>query len=163
LIIVGGGPEEGAVRSLVGGLDWVHLVGPQFGKSKAELLALSDVFLLPGRVGLAILDAFAAGLPMLSTRLPIHGPEMEYLEEGVNGLTSEPGVNEYADAVASVLVDPGRLRKLQKGATASSEKYSIEKMVDNFKLGILASLNLIPVDVGDYVRQDSKDLGTPTH
>jgi glycosyltransferase involved in cell wall biosynthesis len=141
LILVGGGPEQDSVHRLAEDFDWVHMVGPQFGKRKAEFMAVSDAFLLPGRVGLAILDAFAAGLPMLATDLSIHGPEMEYLEEGVNGLKSEPQVGAYAEAVASVLSRGDRLRQLQEGAEVSSGKYSIENMVDNFATGILACLS----------------------
>ena len=48
-------------------------------------MAISDVFLLPGKVGLAILDAFA----VLTTRLDIHCPEIEYLEEDRNVLVTD--------------------------------------------------------------------------
>src|SRR2546430_7127029 len=34
-----------------------------------------------GRVGLVILDAFAAGLPLVATDLTFHGPEFEYLRK----------------------------------------------------------------------------------
>jgi glycosyltransferase involved in cell wall biosynthesis len=140
LIIIGGGAEEAAVKRLLKGLDWVHCVGPQFGKKKAELLAISDVFLLPGAVGLAVLDAFAAGLPMLTTRIPIHGPEIEYLEEGVNGLMTDPQPEAYAEAVSSVLSVDEHLSRLRAGAKASSGKYSIEAMVANFRDGIRLAL-----------------------
>src|SRR6266571_2246355 len=116
LIVIGGGAEEGAVKRLVKDLDWVHCVGPQFGREKAEILAVSDVFLLPGAVGLAVLDAFAAGLPILTTRIPIHGPEIEYLEEGVNGLMTDPQPEAYAEAVSSVLSADEHLNRLRAAA-----------------------------------------------
>jgi glycosyltransferase involved in cell wall biosynthesis/peptidoglycan/xylan/chitin deacetylase (PgdA/CDA1 family) len=142
LILVGGGSEQVTVRRLIDDLPWVHWVGPRFGKEKAEFLAISDAFLLPGRVGLAVLDAFAAGLPMLTTRLRIHGPEIEYLEEGVNGLMSDQSPTAFAEAVSSVFSRSDRLAPLQAGAIASAEKYSIENMVANFRAGIRASLGL---------------------
>jgi L-malate glycosyltransferase len=144
LILVGGGPERATVQRLIDDLPWVHWVGPRFGKEKAEFLAISDAFLLPGRVGLAVLDAFAAGLPMLTTRLEIHGPEIEYLEEGVNGLMSEHRPAAFAEAVSSVFGRRDFMVKLQEGAIASAEKYSIENMVANFRAGIRASLRLSP-------------------
>ena len=67
LILVGGGPEKEAVESQIRGEDWIHAVGPQFGRRKAMLFKLSDLMLAPGRVGLVILDAFAAGLPLVAT------------------------------------------------------------------------------------------------
>jgi glycosyltransferase involved in cell wall biosynthesis len=148
LVIIGGGAEEVAVKRLVKGLDWVHGVGPQFGKEKAELLAISDVFLLPGAVGLAVLDAFAAGLPMLTTRIPLHGPEIEYLEEGVNGLMTDPQPEAYAEAVSSVLSVDEHLSRLRAGAKASAEKYSIENMVANFRTGIRLALGSQPLGKG---------------
>jgi len=136
LILVGGGPEESSVRASVQGIPWIYLMGPRFGKAKSELLAISDALLMPGAVGLVILDAFAAGLPLLSTRLKTHGPEMEYLEEGINGLISEPSAPAFADMATSVLLNRDGLDRLKVGARASGEKYTIENMVANFREGI---------------------------
>jgi glycosyltransferase involved in cell wall biosynthesis len=68
LILIGGGNEQEAIRSMISDLPWVHAVGPKFGREKAALFKLSDLFLLPGRVGLVILDAFAAGLPLMTVQ-----------------------------------------------------------------------------------------------
>jgi glycosyltransferase involved in cell wall biosynthesis len=144
LILVGGGPEQATVERLIDDLPWVHWVGPRFGKEKAEFLAISDAFLLPGKVGLAVLDAFAAGLPMLTTRFEFHAPEIEYVEEGVNGLMSDHRPAAFAEAVSSVFSRSDRLGQLQAGAIASAEKYSIENMVTNFRGGIRSCLGLSP-------------------
>jgi L-malate glycosyltransferase len=136
LIVVGGGPEQSSVQDVARGLPWIHLTGPRFGREKSELIAISDAFLMPGRVGLVILDAFAAGLPLLSMRLKIHGPEMEYLEEGINGLISEPTVPAFADMATSLLLNRGALDRLKVGARESGAKYTIENMVANFREGI---------------------------
>lgn len=143
LIIAGGGPDAALVEdaaSASGG--WIHAVGPKFGAEKALILKLADVFMLPGRVGLAILDAFAAGLPLLTTDISIHGPEAEYLEEGVNGLKTEHEVGAYARAVIDALNDPCKLKTLREGASKSAQKYSVEAMVQNFHDGILRCLGL---------------------
>jgi glycosyltransferase involved in cell wall biosynthesis len=140
LVIVGGGPEEREIRESAREQPWVHFLGPHFGDSKSELLAIAGVFLLPGAVGLAIVDAFAAGLPLVTTRLSIHGPEMEYLEEGFNGILTEHHPAAYADAVVDVLLHPHKLHQLQEGARLSAEKYSIEAMTENFSRGILQCL-----------------------
>jgi glycosyltransferase involved in cell wall biosynthesis len=118
----------------------VHFVGPKFGDRKAQFLAIADVFLLPGRAGLAVLDGFAAGLPLVATRLSIHGPEMEYFEEGRNGVMTAPYPEAYARAVAFLLSNPKELHLLRVGAANSAEKYSIEGMVENFKKGIVQCL-----------------------
>jgi L-malate glycosyltransferase len=136
LLLVGGGPQRASVESAINGLPWIHSMGPRFGVEKSKLMAISDLLLVPGAVGLVILDAFAAGLPLLSTRLTIHGPEIEYLEEGINGLLSEPDVAAFANTTASLLENREFLERLQQGARASGSKYTIENMVANFKGGI---------------------------
>jgi glycosyltransferase involved in cell wall biosynthesis len=148
LILVGTGPEAETVERLSHGLSWIHCVGPKFGKDKAELMAISDVFVLPGAVGLAIVDAFAAGLPMLTARTEAHGPEIEYLEDGVNGLMSVPTTKAFAETVSSVLTERDYLVKLQAGANASAVQYSIENMVANFRVGIKSCLGLFSPRAG---------------
>lgn len=140
LIVIGGGPDEEGIKQSAAHCPWAHFVGPKFGDRKSHLLALADVFLLPGRAGLAVLDGFAAGLPLIATRLPIHGPEMEYLEEGRNGLITPPHPDLYAEAVARLLSNPKELQLLREGAANSAEKYSMEAMVENFKRGIVRCL-----------------------
>ncbi len=140
LILVGGGPEREAIETPTRGENRIHVVGPQFGRRKALLLKPSDLLLAPGPVGLVILDAFAAGLPLVTTQLSIHGPEIEYLEEGRNGIMTAHNTGVYAQAVVSLLSDRDRLRVLQEGAALSGEAYTIENMVERFRQGILACL-----------------------
>lgn len=143
LILVGGGPDFVAVQELVRDLPWIHLMGPCFGEMQARLLAISDVFLIPSSVGLAILDAFAASLPIVTTHVPSHGPEIEYLQEGINGLMVQPTVTAYSTAVLSLLCNPHLLDDLQAGARKSGTRYTVENMAANFQAGIEASLGLV--------------------
>ena len=53
LIVVGGGRTKRRLGAAVAHLSSIHFVGPEFGERKSQLLAIADVFLLPGRVGLA--------------------------------------------------------------------------------------------------------------
>lgn len=140
LLVVGGGPDEDELRRSAEFLTWVHFVGPKFGDEKSHLLAIADLFLLPGRAGLAVLDAFAANLPLVATQLSIHGPEMEYVVDGFNGLVTRPDPCAYAQAVVSLLSSPDQLQQLRDGVEASCKKYSIEAMVEKFKQGILQCL-----------------------
>lgn len=140
LIVVGGGPDEEEIMQSAAHRPWIHFAGPKFGDRKSRFLAIADVFLLPGRAGLAVLDGFAASLPLIVTRLPIHGPEMEYFEEGRNGLMTAPDPEAYAQAVSLLLSNPKELQLLREGAANSAKNYSIEAMVENFKRGILQCL-----------------------
>jgi glycosyltransferase involved in cell wall biosynthesis len=140
LIVVGGGPEEERVRQFAGKHAWVHFTGPKFGADKARLLGIADVLLLPGAVGLAILDAFAVGLPLVTASVPIHGPEMEYFEQHGNGVMTTHDVQAYANAAIRLFLHPRELHVLQEGARSSGRKYSIEAMVENFRGGIALCL-----------------------
>lgn len=138
LLVLGGGPECTKVEVATQQASWIHYLGPKFGEEKALLLKISDCFLLPGRVGLAILDSFAAGLPLITTHVPFHGPEVEYLEDGVNGKMASNSVEAYAGSVVEVLSDVALLDHLKSGAHRSAERYSIEAMVENCRRGVLA-------------------------
>lgn len=136
LLVMGGGPQADEVARFAETRPWVRYVGPQFGRRKAALLSLAQLWLNPGLVGLGILDAFSAGLPLVTTDVPVHSPEIEYLEHGVNGLMVPASVPDLTDALACLLRDPLRMRALRDGALASAERYSIETMVENFAQGV---------------------------
>ena len=42
--------------------------------------------LLPGAVGLGVLDSFAFDVPLVTVDLPYHGPEIDYVRDGENGV-----------------------------------------------------------------------------
>ncbi|HKV25374.1 MAG TPA: glycosyltransferase [Candidatus Acidoferrum sp.] len=140
LIVVGSGPEEAELRASAIQHPWIHFLGAKFGQDKAELLEIADLFLLPGAVGLAILDSFAAGLPLLTTSISTHGPEIEYLVAGHNGIMTAHAPETYANAAIRLLSCPDELRALREGAMHTAEKYSIEHMVENFSEGIFRCL-----------------------
>lgn len=136
LLIIGGGPLAGEVESFASGRPWVKHVGPTFGHEKTILLRLATMWLNPGALGLGILDAFCAGLPMLTTKQMTHGPEIEYLHHGQNGLLLDASAQAYASGILQLLGDAAFQGHLRNGALASSQRYSIETMVENFAVGV---------------------------
>ena len=99
---------------------------------------------MPCGVGLGILDAFAAGLPFLTTDDPGNFPEIAYLEtsiNGPNGIMTPHDVDAYSQAVISLLSDRNRLRALQDGAALSGQAYTIENMAERFREGIIQCLS----------------------
>ncbi len=158
LVIIGNGPFREHVELVAARERFIRYVGPRVGREKALLLKMAEVFLLPGAVGLAILDSFAAGLPILTTDLRTHGPEISYLRQGNNGLMTAHNPQDYADATVRLLEDPQLLTRLHAGATESGFQYTIENMVQNFRRGIHACISLdsqlfsshiAPVSVGN--------------
>lgn len=140
LIIVGNGPERYVIEAAAVNESWLHYVGPKFGFEKAQYFKIADVFLMPGLVGLAILDAFVAGLPLITTDIPIHSPEIEYLHHGVNGMMTCHNYEAYASAVAELLTNQLLLLNLRKGAIDSADHYTLDNMVERSKLGIIECL-----------------------
>jgi glycosyltransferase involved in cell wall biosynthesis len=141
ILVLGGGPESIKVKEAAQQSPWIHYLGPKFGEEKALFLKMSDCFLLPGRVGLAILDAFAAGIPLFTTKMLFHGPEVEYLEEGLNGRMTAENAEAYAESVTEVLSEPALLEDFKVGARESAKRYSIEVMVERCQRGIIHCLN----------------------
>jgi glycosyltransferase involved in cell wall biosynthesis len=95
---------------------------------------------MPRAVGLVILDSFALQTPLITTNYPFHGPEIEYLENGINGLIVEDDPEVYAESVARLLTDPGKLDDLTEGCAESAKMYTLESMVDKFAAGVLKAL-----------------------
>lgn len=94
---------------------------------------------MPGAIGLGVLDAFGYGRPMISTNFPLHGPEFDYLKDGINGRVVSPweDVNAYANAVSGILNNADLLKTLSDGSAAAASQYSIEDMATRFATGIV--------------------------
>lgn len=143
LIVIGAGPDRQLVTDTARRFPWIHDVGPKNDTDKVPYWALSKVLLMPGGVGLVILDSFALGVPMVTTETRLHGPEIDYLANGENGLLVTCGDSHetYAREVADLLNDPQRLERLRQGALASAHLHTIEIMADNFTAGIVQALS----------------------
>ena len=141
LVVIGDGPSRPEVEAFAAERPWVHWVGVQQGIDKAAWFRLATVYLSPGAVGLHVLDAFAAGIPMFTTTTAKHGPEICYLEDGVNGFVLEPDAAGFAATVCEVLDEPDRLRSLVEQGRNAAERYTLANMVERFADGIEAALN----------------------
>jgi glycosyltransferase involved in cell wall biosynthesis len=140
LLVAGAGPDADRVRAAARS-PAVRYLGAQFGRGKAVLFRCADVFLNPGLVGLAILDSFAAGLPFITTDIPIHSPEIAYLEPGVSGLLLPHVAQAFADDVVTLLADPARVRAMAGAAVSAAGRYTLDNMVGNVAEGIRRCLS----------------------
>lgn len=143
LLLVGGGSHAHVARTAAADHSFIRYLGPRFGRAKALCAAVSEVFMLPAAVGLAVLDSFAYGLPMVTLADQGHGPEIEYLRDGTNGLVlaHETPAAGYAAAVIRVMTDAGHRHSLRDGAQASARIYTIQAMAKNFCEGVKAALS----------------------
>jgi glycosyltransferase involved in cell wall biosynthesis len=141
LDMIGDGPLSPLVRAEAARSGWLRYYGPLFGKEKAELLKGASLLLMPGLVGLAVIDAFAAETPLITVDARFHSPEIEYLSSA-NGvlMPSDSDPSDYASSVLDLLANQREIERLRKGCRQSAREYSIERMVTNFAEGIQAAL-----------------------
>ncbi len=135
-LIVGQGPERerlAAEAESLGVSDRVTLLGhvpdtrPYYRAARA--------FALPSHLrseafGIVQLEAMAAGLPVVNTRIPSGVPGVSV--DGVTGLTVPPGdPTALADAVNRLLDDPGLAARLgEAGRRRVAERYSLGGMTE---------------------------------
>lgn len=141
LIVAGDGPERQALADAAVTRPWLKVVGPLFGPEKAALLRAADVMLMPGRVGLVVLDAFVAGVPMVTRNAADHAPEVSYVADGDNAVVvREESAEAFAMAVVALLSDDDARLRLAAGARRSAARYTVEAMAEKFATGVLQAL-----------------------
>lgn len=140
LVVAGDGEERRTLEASLPSYPWLRYVGRATGHRKAALGSVADVLLMPGSVGLVAVDSFALETPLITTRWPLHGPEFDYLEDGVNSLVALDDVASFADTVERALLDRDKLARLDAGCSRSARHYSLERMVTNFTEGITTAL-----------------------
>lgn len=141
MIFIGSGNDSYIVSEASIIFNWIHYVGPKFGHERVKYFKLSSFQMMPGAVGLGILDSFALETPIITTNQNSHGPEIEYLENEKNGIISNNNIDDYSKAVVDLLLN-GKHYDMINNCKQSAEKYTVETMVANFKKGILGCLNL---------------------
>lgn len=143
LVIAGDGEQRHLVEAFVRTRPWAEYVGSVDGPRHAEVLARSRLLLMPGLVGLVVLDSFAAGVPVVTTADALHSPEIEYATSGENAvvLPAGTGPEEYAEAVSRLLVDEHAWHDLRDGALAAGSRYTVEEAADHFVEGLRQALS----------------------
>jgi glycosyltransferase involved in cell wall biosynthesis len=136
LIIIGDGPDAGVIRAFSETQKWVHYVGPQYGLNRVPYFCLADICLMPGLVGLGILDSFALEVPMITTAFPYHSPEIEYLENGRNGMMTADNLQEFTCGALEVLQGASFREALRTGCRKSASHYTLENMANRFAAGV---------------------------
>jgi len=144
LVLAGAGCDAHLAAEASATHPWVKYIGPVYGRRKAALFAAAKLQLMPGLVGLAVLDSFVMEVPLVTTAVTYHSPEIEYLSDGRNGLivagASSPSA--FADATASLLRDDVRLELMKAECKVDAKRYTVESMAARFAEGVLRALGL---------------------
>ena len=127
--------EEHRAEKIYRKIDQVNLgkrlVLAGFRKDIPAVLAAMDIFAFPSRAeafGLVIIEAMAAGVPVVSTR---SDGVLDIIKDGVNGiLVDRQNVDQLTAAVRSLIVDAKRRKELAAaGRRTIEEKFTIDRMV----------------------------------
>jgi len=125
-IIAGEGPEEKNIRQMITDLqlsDHVHLLG--FRKDVVQVMQSLDVFLITSvteGLGTIVLEAFAAGVPVVATNA---GGIPEMVTDQVTGLLAPIGdANALATSVLRLLTDKSLSHTLSQNAKQRVEQFS---------------------------------------
>ena len=136
LILFGRGPKMAALSAQARRLGITdHVVFAGFVSGLESLLAGFDAFVHPARtegLGLVVLEALAAGVPVVACRA---GGLVDAIEDGRNGILAQPDdAPALTSALLRMLEDPiaaGRLAA--EGRREVTARFSLQEMVDGYR------------------------------
>ncbi len=152
LLLAGDGELRGKLMKLTEGLDIVsrvHFLGNR--ADIATLLGASDVFVLSSTQEanpLCVMEAMAAGLPIVSTRV---GGVPDIVDSRVHGLLTDPGgVASLAQAMSVMMLTP-RLRQEcgRRAAERAQDRFDLSRMVDAYDQLYCSLLDVTSESVGE--------------
>lgn len=141
LALVGDGPHRQVLEKHFAGTH-TNFVGYLAGQELASAFASSDAFVFPSRtetLGLVLLEAMAAGCPVVAAR---SGGIPDIVEDGVNGYLFDPtDENGAIVATRSLLAQTETREMIRQNARHEAERWSwssATKQLQNYYEGVLA-------------------------
>jgi glycosyltransferase involved in cell wall biosynthesis len=142
LVLMGDGPLKHDLTATIEQLGLGSVVRlPGWRRDATQLLPALDLFVLSSLsegISLALLEAMAAGVPVVATGV---GGNLEVLREPSSGLLVPPrSPRDLADAILSLIDDPGKRGALSAGGRERVEAaFSLKRMVKDYE-ALYASL-----------------------
>ena len=133
LTLVGDGPLRSQLvehAQALGVSDCVRFAGRQ--RDTAAFYRRADIFVLLSTyegMPMSILEAMAAGLPVVATRA---GGVPEIVKDGVNGALVKADAGAAAAAIAAICDDHALYQRLSAAAVKASAAYSARAMMENY-------------------------------
>ena len=135
LLLVGDGPERANAEQLcrtLGVCSEIRFLGKQ--DAVEELLAISDLFLLPSEsesFGLAALEAMACEVPVIATNA---GGIPEVVEDGISGYLSKVGdFVDMAEGAMKILKNDETLQKFKTAALTRAKQFDLSAVLPRYE------------------------------
>ncbi len=130
LILVGDGPARPALERAFAGLP-VTFMGYLRGERLSQAYASADIFVFPSRLetfGLVVIEAMAAGLPVVASRV---GGVSDVLREGETGYTFASGdTGALTEGIRKIAGNRDRMTYMGAQARAYAETQSWDAIMD---------------------------------
>ncbi|MTK64683.1 MAG: glycosyltransferase family 4 protein [Methanobacterium sp.] len=144
--IAGRGPLEAQVRAAAAADSRIRYLGFVDGEAKAGALSRAGYLLLPSlwyeNAPVAIVEAAAYGLGVIGSNI---GGIPEFIEPGRTGLLFPPGDSTALAAIMRRLaLDHDRLPDLAERTDALAQRFSVERMIDDYEAHYAALTNRPP-------------------
>lgn len=141
-VIIGGGEDLEPLKERARTVEGIHVLGEIYDQEElARYLAVSDGLMLPGAAGITVTHAFAHGTPVLMRKSLLHSPEADYVIDGENGLISDESMDDLVRVAEKFVNSPELRSQLAAGALRTREKFSIERMAEQFHNAVDHVLN----------------------
>lgn len=111
VVVIGSGQEK---YSEIYSHSRVYFLGELYNAEVEAAFVSSDLFCIPGHIGLSLVEALYYSLPVLTLNVK-HAPEVCYLKDGVNGYICE-NTNVLISNINRIIHDPVLLDNMSKNA-----------------------------------------------
>lgn len=131
LVLVGSGPEEGALRQLaedLGVCERVVFTGQLSPEVVADAYASADIFVFPSVTetqGLVLIEAMAAGLPVVAQAA---FGSLSMVQDGVDGYLCRGGEDEFAEKIIALLNNSDLYQRMGEAGLKRAWELSADKM-----------------------------------
>lgn len=135
LVLVGEGSEQDEWKSLTENLGISHtVIWAGFRTDMPRIMAALDIYVVPSvneGLSLSILEAMAAGLPVIATDV---GGASEVIIDNLSGLLVYPGSYQIlAKAISDLLENPEKRERISRaGRDLVLNEYNIKRLTDDY-------------------------------
>ncbi len=141
LYMIGDGPDRNIVMEAQSANAAIVSLGSLTNELEiGKIFSLVDIVFVPGESGLAINHSFAYGKPFITIGDGVsHGPEIDYLEDDVNGLLLGSDFDKNIDRITTLLTNSEKLSRFQEAAYVKAKEISANAWCDSIENAIYSS------------------------